>query len=271
MGTKVHVFIVGALALVACRGKLHSPDKIAAEMLPVLVDLEAVDKAERCEGLLKRSEEFEAGKPYVVVPTFGESCKVVSKSKPDRSVHGDFVLPSHEACDELQESAQRHENNLRAKIKLACGADGKPTTEPDASVQLAARISLRERLAATVKAANSGSISAEISNCYFGVKQEMLKIASGIRQSRCTAIKDAEQVKGVTFDALWTHARLHPDLMEYQKTHGEAWEKATKEKKHKELFEQFDEEAKNNACSPKTERDLAAQRLAAKTAAETCM
>lgn len=266
-----HVFIAGALALAACHGKIHSPDKIGTEMLPVLVDLEAINRAERCEEHLKRATEFEAGKPYEVVPTFGDFCKVVSKSKPDKTVHGDFVLPGHSACADLVDTAQRYDNNLHAKIKLACGADGKPTTDPDASVQLAARLALRERLPATVKAANSGSISAEISSCYFGVKQEMLKIANGIRQSRCTAINEAMLLKGLTFDAFWTHAHLHQDFDEYQKTHEEAWTKATQEKKQTELFEQFDEEAKDKACSPKMERDLVAQRLAARTAAETCM
>ncbi len=264
-------FAIAALSLVACQGKLHSPDRIAQEMLPVLIDFESVNRAERCEELLKLSDDFESGKPYEVVGLSSGNCKIVSKTNPDKSVYGDLVFPSDDNCNDVSKAIAQHENNLRAKIQLACGPDGKPTTAPDASVQLAARLALRDRLAETVKAANGGEISAEISKCYFGVKQEMLKVATAIKKSRCEAINNAEKIKNFTFDALWTHAHLNSEVTEYQKTHSEAWEKASKEQKLPELFSQFNQDAKSKACSPKTERDLADQRLAATTAAETCM
>lgn len=262
------------LSFAACHGKIHSPDKIAAEMLPALTDFEAINRAVTCNELTKELTEFRAGYPYDVVPE-GSLCKGISKSKPDQRLHGGFMLPSYANCAELpQELAmdiKRHEGNLNAKIGLACGADGKVTLEPNVSVQLAARMNLRERLAATVKAANAGTVSAEIAACYFGVKQEMMKSASAIRSARCQALTDAINTKNVTYDAIWSHAHVSKDFDEYRKAHSEAWEEAIKSKKQTVFFDKFTYEAQSNACSTTDTQDVNFLKLASHTAAETCM
>jgi len=269
-----NVLLLWALGLLPWQA--HGPKEIGDDMLPALVDLMASERAEKCNSLVETLAEFRAGKPYEVEELgWGTNCKLVAKGSPDKKFTvGGFQLPTMENCrilrDDLQEKVEQHENNQAVKVKLYCGEDGKPTTNPDDSVRLAAQIELRRRLPDVVKAVNEGRVSANISECYFGVKEQIVAMAEEARKLRCNVLDADMKVPRVTWDALWERSALKEELEDFRKENADLWEKLAKEDNVTVLFAQFTDEAKERACADSAEPTLTTIRTAAQTAARTC-
>lgn len=256
--------------------KQADPRDLAREMMPVLVDLAALERAERCLDLTNARTEFLAGMPYNIKTKYSNinKCSVESEGAPKATSFGGFPLPSYEDCDELKaefpKSVERHENNLKVKAKLACDSNGKPTLEPDDSVRLSAQTALRAKLPSVARAVASGEISPEIEKCYNHVKEQLAATAEEERQLRCKIMTADFEVANITFDAIWTRARLHDELEAYRREHEIAWEAAQKADKVSFFYDLFTDDAKRKACQG-GDTSFSSQRAAALAAAATCL
>ena len=272
------VIMLGAISYRSIRGNIHDPTDVSKEMLPALLDEAAINRAVRCDHLLDQLKEFQAGKPYVAQPIPGsvtQRCKAVSMGQPAGLSHGGFFLDSFEDCTKLQadlpKDLARHENDLVVKTKLFCSADGKPTTEPDDSAQLAAQIELKDNLARVVKNVNSGTVSARIFACYTDVKKELVQSSERIRKVRCDLLTKDTKLPNVTYAALMDHAYLHERYEQYKKENEALHDQLSKQDKDSDFYDMFIESEKTKACQTEAESPLEAQQAAAGTAAATCM
>jgi hypothetical protein len=272
------VIMLGLLSYRAVRGNIHDPTDVSKEMLPVLLDEAAINRAVRCDHLLGQLKEFQTGKPYVVRPIAGsatQACKAVSMGQPTSVSHGGFLLDSNEDCtklqDDLPKDLARHENNLTVKTKLFCSAEGKPTTEPDDAAQLAAQIDLKDNLARVVKNVNSGTVSARISACYTDVKKELVQSSERIRKARCEILTKDTKLPNVTYAALMDHAYLNERFEEYKKENETIHDQMSKQDKDSDFYDMFIESERTKSCQTESESPLDAQQAAAGIAVATCM
>jgi len=257
----------------------HSPDEIAAQMLPALEDMAAVERAERCSELVQQRSEYRAGKPYVVKPVseyLAEKCSVVAEGRPgEKSSLGGFALSQFEDCSVLrkdfEERLSQHENNTDVKVRLYCGADGRPEAMPDDGARLAAQTELRKRLPQVVKTVNEGGISPDISSCYFGVKSSVIKSSEEMRKVRCKVLSADMNVPGVTYDALWERAAIADELEQFRTEHAEEWETRADSGETSILLDRFTMEQKEAACAESNAPSMATVSAASATAALTCM
>jgi hypothetical protein len=262
--------------LAACENHA-SPSELSSELLPVLLDLAVIERAEKCADLVSNSAAFEAGKPYTVEKTSEHSsyCNVVSESKKGARRIGDFTLDQFSDCDKLrkdfEETVTNHGNNLKAKKNLFCGKDGRPTMIADDSTELSARVRLAERLPMVVKSVGSGSISSNIHTCYEETKQHTLNILEEARIYRCSVMTADSELEGVTYDALWTRAHLHDEFMDYKKENADSFELWSEMGMVTTFFTQFTNEARSQACAVETTQSFSARKAAAGTAASACM
>ena len=203
----------------------QTPEAIADEMMPVLLDLEVVGRADRCEDLTGKLAEFRAAKPFVVETVYGDHCRVTSKGKPAAVIEvSGFSLESGD-CGKIrqkhEERVDNHENNLRVRAALECGPDGKPATEPDDSVKLAAAMTLRKKLPDVVKAVHEGKLSPEIQTCYFRMQEYVTNIGEEVRKKRCAVMTHDMVVPRVTYNAIFRRAQLEGELEEWKRDHKE--------------------------------------------------
>ena len=269
------IIAVPLLAVAACETQLHDPNKIADELLPVLVDMESTKRASTCEALNAQFKEFQEAKPFKVVPDSGRRCKVVSESKSDKSSYGGFFLQSNVECKkitkELPSDLARHENNISVKTKLYCGDDGTPTMNPDSAVRLSAQVYLNKMLPSIVMAVNNGTISPELSTCYSNVKKKMANVANTIRKHRCDTMKSDFLVPGITYDAIWSHSLLMSEYDDYSKKNEARYDELAAQDQLTMFLEEFTNEMKDAACAEDAKVTTASAEEAAKIAARTCL
>jgi len=283
MANKIKRFsLIMALGLITlltgCSGGKANPSAVQKELLPVLVDLAATKRAERCSDLLRNKADIAAAKPFKIEVVYGDRCKLSGTGKLKVKAYGSvggFAMKSYDSCADvrkhLKEGLPRHENDLRVKTTLFCGKDGKPTMEPDIAVRLAARSELKDRLPSVVQSVNEGKISASISDCYFSVKEQLTKTESDANELRCKVMKHDYKVKGVTYAAIWERAQIYEKLEEYKSNNNEQWLSAQKSDGVSDFFEQFTEYERNRACQKQTTVSLTLQKQAALIAAKTCL
>jgi hypothetical protein len=258
-----------------CGGGTTAPGSVAEALLPALLDGESIKRARSCEVLSAQLEEFQAGKPFIVKEE-SYACQVVSKNgDPKQRSFGGFVLARYAQCEELRQSLEwnvnRYQNNLAVKIELSCDNEGKPTLIPDASVELAARITLRTRLPDAVERVNMGRIGPSISDCYFGVKDQMISLSEQVRNHRCTVMTSDTDVANVTYDAIWMRAALNDAYHKYAADNAETLQELQESDQVTVFFENFTQEQKASACAEQTETSLEDLVLASEVANATCM
>jgi len=248
--------------------------------MPVLLDLAATERAHKCRLLLLDQEAIAAAKPFeVVVEGWNSSkCSLKPRDRSEEFVYkvGGFELLSYKDCDQVRASLAdelpRYENNLNVRAALFCGADGKPTVEPDNAVKLEANVELSRRLPEVVRRVNQGIISAEISDCYFGVKSQLSKLSEPTNALRCKILTSDLAVEGVTYAALWERAQIEGDLSAYKLDNSEMWNQAQRNDTVSVFYDRFTLDAKDRACAEEQdEQSLTAQRDAVRIAADTCL
>ena len=145
------------------------------------------------------------------------------------------------------------------------------SSEVNEAVQLAANIMLVQKLAEVVGRVNQGAISGEISDCYFGVKNQLSELAEKTNALRCEVLTDDMKIDDVTFAALWERAQLNDQLYSYQQDNSVDWNEAKQYNRTNAFYDNFTRDAKNRACSEEQESTLAAQLKTAHIAADTCL
>lgn len=270
------VSLLSAMTWRIYRGSTHDPSEIASEMMPVLLDLSAARRARSCEEHLANLAEFQAGKPYTVVEAAGEYCKGVSKSKTDKVLFGGFYLSQLEKCEtfkqKLPEDTARFENNLEVKVKLYCDANRKPSLDVENSaVQLAAQIQLGSSLPTVVEHVNEGKVSPQIKRCYVEVKKQVTDAQTASRKLRCKVMTSDMAVEKITYDAIWSNAKLMDEFDRYKEEHKLTWEAMRKADKETVFFDAFTNEQRTKACAEEASPSLEAQAAAGTLASATCM
>jgi len=274
-GALLVVTLLSVIAWKQVRGQTRDPEDVAKELMPVLLDSAATERARRCSEFLDNLSEFKSARPFEVANVTEDVCKLVAKGKPDAIVAGGFYVTQFEECSKLKARLPKtladHENNLDVKVRLYCDKERKPTVDTaEASVQLAAEMRLAAKLPTVVAHVNQGITSPRISRCYFQVKGHLIDSERRVRKLRCEVLKADQDVAKVTYDALWSRARLKDRLEEYQKENKEAWEAAVKADKETEFFDRFTAEEREKACRPDDGPALEAQEAASDTALDTC-
>jgi len=270
------LLLLGVIAWKQIRGQTRDPADISAEMMPVLLDVAATERARKCDEFLGNLAEFREAKPFEIAVITEDVCRLVPKGKPDSVVAGGFYVTQFEDCGKLKtrlpNALADHENNLDVKARLYCSKERKPSLDTDdESVRLAAELSLGAKLPAVVTRVNDGRTSPRIKRCYFEVKAHLLEAEKRVRKLRCSVITSDAEVAKVTYDAVWSRARLKGRLEDYQKENKELWEALSKQDKERQFFDRFTAHQRTKACRDEDAPSLEEQEKAADLALETCL
>lgn len=270
------IALLGAITWKTYRGNTHDPADVSKEMMLVLLDVAAIERAEVCSDDVQAVAAFQKGKPYEVASVAGDYCKVVSRGTPDSLIVGGFALTPFEDCTKLKttlgKSLADHENDLDVKIRLYCDPQRKSAVDiNDPSVKLAAEIRRQGQLSDVVARMNQGRISPAISHCYTQLKAQLITEQQQIKKLRCDVMSSDTKVARVTYSAIWARAQITDQLDDYQKEHKDLWEALSKQDKETAFYDKFTSEKQVDACTADESSTLAVEAVAARLAAATCM
>lgn len=271
----VVIALLSVITFKVYRGGPHDPEQVADEMMPVLLDVAATERARKCSDYVDALKEFRDAKPLEVVSSGEEQCGIKPKGAPGALIAGGFFMIQGADCDKLKEKlpklAADHENNLDIKVQLYCSKDKRPELDTnDESVRLDAESRRESSLAGVVAHVNEGQVSPRIRACYFQVKAQLISTQKRIKELRCGVLTKDMAVAKVTYDALWSRAKLHDQFDAYKKENEELYESFSKQDKEPEFFDRFTKEMKAKSCSTEDLPSFTAQSAAAAVALATC-